>query len=85
MKMDLKKDNSQEQREQKLTSLFGLVGYCANVSDGVYLSHNITDAELLSGNNEANDITLRQNISGQLVCSVRKDIRKGEKISTCGE
>ncbi|XP_030596000.1 T-cell surface antigen CD2-like [Archocentrus centrarchus] len=47
----------------------------------------LTDAELLSGNNEGNIITLRQHVSGHLVCSVRNNVSnvsKGQKISTCG-
>ncbi|XP_039453930.1 T-cell surface antigen CD2-like [Oreochromis aureus] len=47
----------------------------------------LTDAELLSVNNETNIITLKQHISGRLVCSVRNnvsDVSKEERISTCG-
>ncbi|XP_039473564.1 uncharacterized protein LOC120441968 [Oreochromis aureus] len=47
----------------------------------------LTDAELLSVNNESNIITLKQHISGHLVCSVRNNVSyvsKGERISTCG-
>ncbi|KAI3351212.1 hypothetical protein L3Q82_005765 [Scortum barcoo] len=50
--------------------------------------HTLTDAELLSGNNEAKDIILKQGVSGQLVCSVRNnvsEVSKEEKISTCSE
>ncbi|XP_044061325.1 hemicentin-2-like [Siniperca chuatsi] len=43
--------------------------------------HTLTDAQLLSGNNETNNITLKQDVSGQLVCSVRNHI---SRISTCG-
>ncbi|XP_067455220.1 T-cell surface antigen CD2-like isoform X1 [Thunnus thynnus] len=49
--------------------------------------HTLTDAQLLSGNNETNNITLKQDVSGRLVCSVRNHISsvsKEEKISTCG-
>ncbi|XP_044061328.1 uncharacterized protein LOC122880358 isoform X1 [Siniperca chuatsi] len=49
--------------------------------------HTLTDAQLLSGNNETNSITLKQDVSGQLVCSVRNHISrvsKEEQISTCG-
>ncbi|XP_038555202.1 T-cell surface antigen CD2-like [Micropterus salmoides] len=49
--------------------------------------HTLTDAQLLSGNNESNNITLKQDVSGQLVCSVRNkvsSVSKKEKISTCG-
>ncbi|XP_044210447.1 uncharacterized protein LOC122984182 [Thunnus albacares] len=49
--------------------------------------HTLTDAQLLSGNNETNNITLKQDVSGLLVCSVRNhvsNVSKGEKISTCG-
>ncbi|XP_044210452.1 hepatocyte cell adhesion molecule-like [Thunnus albacares] len=48
----------------------------------------LTDAQLLSGNNETNNITLKQDVSGLLVCSVRNhisNVSKEEKISTCGE
>ncbi|CAI5652003.1 unnamed protein product [Oreochromis niloticus] len=47
----------------------------------------LTDAELLSGNSESNIITLKQQISGHLVCSVRNNVSnvsKEERISTCG-
>ncbi|XP_042069388.1 peroxidasin homolog [Haplochromis burtoni] len=47
----------------------------------------LTDAELLSGNNETNIITLKQHVSGHLVCSVSNnvsDVFKEERISTCG-
>ncbi|XP_025752665.1 uncharacterized protein LOC109204813 [Oreochromis niloticus] len=47
----------------------------------------LTDAELLSGNNKTNNITLKQHVSGHLVCSVRNDVSdvpKEEMISTCG-
>ena len=50
--------------------------------------HTLTDAQLLSGNNETNNITLKQDVSGLLVCSVRNhisNVSKEEKISTCGE
>ncbi|XP_045886786.1 T-cell surface antigen CD2-like isoform X2 [Micropterus dolomieu] len=49
--------------------------------------HTLTDAQLLSGNNESNNITLKQDVSGQLVCSARNNVSsvsKKEKISTCG-
>ncbi|XP_044211190.1 uncharacterized protein LOC122984663 [Thunnus albacares] len=49
--------------------------------------HTLTDAQLLSGNNETNNITLKQDVSGLLVCSVRNhvsNVSKGEKIPTCG-
>ncbi|XP_042275552.1 T-cell surface antigen CD2-like [Thunnus maccoyii] len=49
--------------------------------------HTLTDAQLLSGNNETNNITLKQDVSGRLVCSVRNHVSsasKEEKISTCG-
>ncbi|KAL3972937.1 V-type H+-transporting ATPase subunit E [Sarotherodon galilaeus] len=48
----------------------------------------LTDAELLSGNNETNNITLKQHISGHLVCSVRNnvsEVSKEQSICTCGE
>ncbi|KAF1384636.1 hypothetical protein PFLUV_G00122260 [Perca fluviatilis] len=41
----------------------------------------LTDAELLSGNTETNNITLKQKVSGRLVCSVRNQV---SRISTCG-
>ena len=50
--------------------------------------HTLTDAQLLSGSKETNNITLKQDVSGLLVCSVRNHISsvlKEEKISTCGE
>ncbi|XP_063343395.1 peroxidasin homolog [Pelmatolapia mariae] len=46
----------------------------------------LTDAELSSGNNESNIITLKQHISGDLVCSVRNnvsDVSKEQSICTC--
>ncbi|XP_032384021.1 uncharacterized protein LOC116696890 [Etheostoma spectabile] len=46
----------------------------------------LTDAELLSGNTETNNITLKQEVSGRLVCSVRNQVSKVSKemtISTC--
>ncbi|KAM8733715.1 uncharacterized protein AB9X84_025362 isoform 2-T2 [Acanthopagrus schlegelii] len=49
--------------------------------------HTLTDAQLLSGNKDSNTITLRQNVSGQLVCSVSNNVSrvsKEETISTCG-
>ncbi|XP_044219289.1 uncharacterized protein LOC122990179 [Thunnus albacares] len=49
--------------------------------------HTLTDAQLLSGNKETNNITLKQDVSGRLVCSVRNhvsNVSKEEKISTCG-
>ncbi len=48
----------------------------------------LTDAQLLSGTTESNNITLRQNVLGRLVCSVRNNVSrvwKEEKISSCGE
>ncbi|XP_076733559.1 uncharacterized protein LOC143413956 isoform X1 [Maylandia zebra] len=47
----------------------------------------LTDAELLSGNNESKNIILKQHISGRLTCSVRNNVSyvyKEERISTCG-
>ncbi|XP_026048321.1 uncharacterized protein LOC113036294 isoform X2 [Astatotilapia calliptera] len=44
----------------------------------------LTDAELLSGNNETNIITLRQHMSGRLVCSVRNNVSDvSEEQKTC--
>ncbi|KAK2849597.1 hypothetical protein Q5P01_009431 [Channa striata] len=48
--------------------------------------HTLTDAELLSGNKETNNITLKQHVSGNLVCSVRNHVShvsKEETISDC--
>ncbi|XP_072251912.1 peroxidasin homolog [Leuresthes tenuis] len=48
--------------------------------------HTLTDTELLSGSNETNIITLKQNVSGRLVCSVRNHISSVSKeqiISVC--
>ncbi|XP_028444962.1 uncharacterized protein LOC114562631 isoform X4 [Perca flavescens] len=47
----------------------------------------LTDAELLSGNTETNSITLKQKVSGRLVCSVRNqvsNVSEEKTISTCG-
>ncbi|XP_067455219.1 uncharacterized protein [Thunnus thynnus] len=49
--------------------------------------HTLTDAQLLSGNKETNNITLKQDVSGRLVCSVRNHISsvsEEKNISTCG-
>ncbi|XP_030252218.1 uncharacterized protein LOC115568775 [Sparus aurata] len=49
--------------------------------------HTLTDAQLLSGNKDSNNITLRQDVSGQLVCSVSNNVSrvsKEETVSTCG-
>ncbi|XP_070819510.1 pregnancy-specific glycoprotein 22-like [Chaetodon trifascialis] len=49
--------------------------------------HTLTDAQLLSGGNESEDITLKQDVSGQLVCSVSNNVSRvwrEETISTCG-
>ncbi|XP_077958316.1 uncharacterized protein LOC120817836 isoform X7 [Gasterosteus aculeatus] len=46
----------------------------------------LTDSQLLGGNNETNIITLKQHVSGRLVCSVRNDVSshsKEETVSTC--
>ncbi|XP_062413569.1 T-cell surface antigen CD2-like isoform X2 [Pungitius pungitius] len=48
--------------------------------------HNLTDSELLGGNTERNIITLKQHVSGRLVCSVRNDVSsysREETVSTC--
>ncbi|XP_055368434.1 T-cell surface antigen CD2-like isoform X2 [Betta splendens] len=48
--------------------------------------HTLTHAELLSGNNETNNITLKQHVSGRLLCSVRNQVNnvsKEETISPC--
>ncbi|XP_034545152.1 uncharacterized protein LOC117816882 isoform X2 [Notolabrus celidotus] len=47
----------------------------------------LTGTQLLSGNSESQNITLKQDVSGQLKCTVRNHISSvpGEKmISTCG-
>ncbi|XP_059202878.1 uncharacterized protein LOC131982284 [Centropristis striata] len=47
----------------------------------------LTDAELLPGNTETKSITLKQHVSGQLVCSVRNDVSRvseEQTISNCG-
>ncbi|XP_039871570.1 uncharacterized protein LOC120723856 [Simochromis diagramma] len=47
----------------------------------------LSDSELLSVNNDDNIITLKQHVSGRLVCLVRNnvsDVSKEERISTCG-
>ncbi|XP_055368564.1 T-cell surface antigen CD2-like, partial [Betta splendens] len=49
--------------------------------------HTLTHAELLSGNNETNSITLKQHVSGRLLCSVRNQVNnvsKEETITDCG-
>ncbi|XP_053179544.1 uncharacterized protein LOC128362724 [Scomber japonicus] len=49
--------------------------------------HTLTDHQLLSGSKETNIITLKQDVSGLLVCSVRNHISsvsKEKNISTCG-
>ncbi|XP_030290669.1 uncharacterized protein LOC115592247 [Sparus aurata] len=43
--------------------------------------HTLTEAQLLSGNKDSNNITLRQDVSGQLDCSVSNHI---SRMSTCG-
>ncbi|CAI5651995.1 unnamed protein product [Oreochromis niloticus] len=46
----------------------------------------LTDAELFSVNTKTNIITLKQHVSGRLVCSVRNNVSsvsKEERISTC--
>ncbi|CAI5652026.1 unnamed protein product [Oreochromis niloticus] len=46
--------------------------------------HTLTDAELLPGNNETNIITLKQHVSGHLVCSVRNNVSNvSEEQKTC--
>ncbi|KAE8285997.1 hypothetical protein D5F01_LYC15677 [Larimichthys crocea] len=49
--------------------------------------HTLTDTQLLSVNNETNNITLKQNVLGQLTCSVKNHVStvsKTKTISTCG-
>ncbi|XP_071314353.1 uncharacterized protein [Trachinotus anak] len=49
--------------------------------------HTLTDAELLPGNNETNNIILKQHVSGRLNCSVRNNVSsvsKEQNISDCG-
>eukprot|EP00066_Takifugu_rubripes_P019701 XP_011608967.1 PREDICTED: uncharacterized protein LOC105417366 [Takifugu rubripes] len=48
----------------------------------------LTDDQLLSGNNETNEIILKQTVSGRLVCLVRNHVSEAsvtEMISTCEE
>lgn len=50
--------------------------------------HTLKDTELLAGNHETDNITLKQHVSGLLVCSVRNHVSHvsmEERISTCGE
>ncbi|XP_074530494.1 HEPACAM family member 2-like isoform X3 [Halichoeres trimaculatus] len=47
----------------------------------------LRESQLYSGNHETKNITLKQDVSGQLVCTVKNQVSgdKGEKmISTCG-
>ncbi|XP_056296215.1 uncharacterized protein LOC130210218 isoform X2 [Pseudoliparis swirei] len=47
----------------------------------------LTDSELFSGNTETHNITLRQHVSGRLVCSVWNNVSRDLKqvnIPTCG-
>ncbi|KAM4555486.1 T-cell surface antigen CD2-like isoform 2-T3 [Odontesthes bonariensis] len=49
--------------------------------------HTLIDTELLCGSKETNIITLKQHVSGRLVCSVRNhvsSVSKEENISNCG-
>ncbi|XP_027140998.1 T-cell surface antigen CD2-like isoform X2 [Larimichthys crocea] len=49
--------------------------------------HTLTDTQLLSVNNETNNITLKQDVSGQLTCSVKNHVStvsETKTISTCG-
>ncbi|KAG8004065.1 hypothetical protein GBF38_008147, partial [Nibea albiflora] len=49
--------------------------------------HTLTDTQLLPGNNETNIITLKQDVSGQLACSVKNhvsSVSETKTISTCG-
>ncbi|XP_030002177.1 uncharacterized protein LOC115427673 [Sphaeramia orbicularis] len=48
--------------------------------------HTLKDSQLLYGNQTSNNIILREDVSGQLVCSVSNhvsSVSKGERISTC--
>lgn len=49
--------------------------------------HALTEAQLLSGNNETNNITLSKSVSGRLVCSVSNDISRlrKEMVTDCGK
>ena len=50
--------------------------------------HTLKDDQLLSGNKETKNITLKQDVSGLLVCSVRNhvsNVSKEKKIFMCGE
>ncbi|XP_060903911.1 uncharacterized protein LOC132981835 isoform X2 [Labrus mixtus] len=45
----------------------------------------LTQTQLLSGNSESQNITLKQDVSGELVCSVRNDVSVVQKEKqTCG-
>ncbi|XP_055368435.1 hepatocyte cell adhesion molecule-like isoform X3 [Betta splendens] len=44
--------------------------------------HTLTHAELLSGNNETNSITLKQHVSGRLLCSVRNQVSRVSREET---
>ncbi|XP_053284200.1 uncharacterized protein LOC128445498 isoform X2 [Pleuronectes platessa] len=47
--------------------------------------HTLTEDKLLSGNHETDSITLRQNVEGVLVCSVKNHVSHfNVRISTCG-
>ncbi|KAK9518024.1 hypothetical protein VZT92_023352 [Zoarces viviparus] len=50
-------------------------------------NHALTDSELLSANTETNNITLKQHVSGKLVCSVKNKVSRVLKElekSNCG-
>ncbi|XP_029702800.1 matrix-remodeling-associated protein 5-like isoform X2 [Takifugu rubripes] len=65
---------------------------CSSVGDSPQYSwtldgDTLTDDQLLSGNNETNEIILKQTVSGRLVCLVRNHVSEAsvtEMISTCG-
>ncbi|CAJ1058553.1 HEPACAM family member 2 [Xyrichtys novacula] len=49
--------------------------------------YGLTDRQLLSGNSESQNITLKQDVTGQLACTVKNHIssvQEEETISTCG-
>ncbi|TWW54953.1 hypothetical protein D4764_09G0000020 [Takifugu flavidus] len=64
---------------------------CSSVGDSPQYSwtldgDTLTDDQLLSGNNETNEIILKQTVSGRLVCLVRNHVSEAsvtEMISTC--
>lgn len=65
---------------------------CSSKGDSLQFSWTLDGDKLtndhLSGNNEANEITLNQTVSGWLVCTVKNHISEAsgrEMIPSCGE